>query len=159
MNDTVLFKEVQRFRQWWLLSGIGLLMAWTIYEILQKGEKSPSVYTTFILLLLPVVLVLIFQMTTQITEEGIFVRMFPLIIGPKLFSWENISKAYTRTYKPLDEYMGWGIKGTKQNRAYNISGNRGLQLELKDGSKVLIGTQRPEEIDEILRQFNKFNRH
>lgn len=158
MKDNVLFKEVQRFRQWWLLSGIGLLMAWTIYEIVQKGEKSQSVYTAFILLLIPLVLVLIFTMNTKITEEGIFVRMFPLIISPKVFTWDDISKAYTRTYKPLDEYMGWGIKGTKQNRAYNISGKIGLQLELKDGRKVLIGTQKPEEIDEVLKQLNKFQK-
>jgi hypothetical protein len=38
-----------------------------------------------------------------------------------------------------------------------MRGNIGLQLELKDGRKVLIGTQQPEEITNILETLNKIN--
>jgi hypothetical protein len=30
--------------------------------------------------------------------------------------------------------------------AYNVSGDRGVQLELKDGKNLLIGSQYPEEL-------------
>jgi hypothetical protein len=39
--------------------------------------------------------------------------------------------------------------------AYNVSGNRGLQLELTNGKKILLGTQRPEEIAQALIHLNK----
>ena len=64
-----------------------------------------------------------------------------------------IEKYEVRKYNAFREYGGYGIKGRKPGRrfrgkgyAYNISGNTGLQLYLKDGKKVLIGTQRGEAI-------------
>ncbi|NLK25486.1 MAG: hypothetical protein GX307_02790 [Euryarchaeota archaeon] len=32
-------------------------------------------------------------------------------------------------------------------KAYNVSGNRGVLLKLKDGNSLLIGSQRAEELD------------
>ena len=40
---------------------------------------------------------------------------------------------------------GWG-------KAYNVSGNRGLQLELSSGKKILIGSQRADELARILQE-------
>ncbi len=44
----------------------------------------------------------------------------------------------------------YGPKGT----AYNVSGKIGLQLELKNGKKILIGTRKPEEIENLLHHLN-----
>jgi hypothetical protein len=53
-----------------------------------------------------------------------------------------------RTYRPILEYGGWGIRYSPfgQGCAYNVSGNRGVQLELADGQRILIGSQRAEEL-------------
>ena len=48
------------------------------------------------------------------------------------------------------DYGGWGIKYGLKGLAYNISGNFGIQLELKSGSKILIGTQKPDEVKKLL---------
>ncbi len=71
--------------------------------------------------------------------------------------WEDISKAYIREYKPVAEYGGWGVRGffSSSGRAYNVSGNVGLQVELKNGKKILIGTQKQETIEELLARINK----
>jgi hypothetical protein len=50
----------------------------------------------------------------------------------------------------LTEYGGWGIKGTKHDRAFNISGKQGIQLEFKDGNRLLIGTQKPQDVQKWL---------
>ena len=52
------------------------------------------------------------------------------------------------------EYGGWGIRtiSLKKNIAYTISGDKGLQIELKDGKKILLGTQNPEEVEKIVSQ-------
>ena len=58
-----------------------------------------------------------------------------------------------REYKPIMEYGGWGIRGFGSNRALNIKGKIGLQLVFKNGQKLLIGTQKADEIVKILAPF------
>ena len=50
------------------------------------------------------------------------------------------------------EYGGWGLRlGLFGNgKAFNVSGDKGLQLEFTDNKKLLIGTNRPEELTETL---------
>jgi hypothetical protein len=70
-----------------------------------------------------------------------------LIYKNKIFSREEIQRYEIRKYSPLLDYGGWGIKKRfKWGRAYNVSGNIGLQLYLKTGKKVLFGTLRSQAI-------------
>lgn len=69
--------------------------------------------------------------------------------------WEQIDSAYVRSYNPIGEYGGWGIRGGKlwsksKGKAINVSGDIGIQLELKNGDKLLIGTQKKEEARSVL---------
>lgn len=53
-----------------------------------------------------------------------------------------------RRVKPIRDYGGWGIRGlTSGNRAYLMTGNTGVQLELANGDRVLIGSNRPAELE------------
>jgi hypothetical protein len=63
-------------------------------------------------------------------------------------------KAYIRKYNPIKDYGGWGIRwgSFRKGNAYNMSGNMGLQLVFKDGKKLLFGTQRSSELDQIIEQ-------
>ncbi|MDR0863860.1 MAG: hypothetical protein LBO74_02870 [Candidatus Symbiothrix sp.] len=96
------------------------------------------------------------KMETIVNNEGIYVRIFPLQLKYKYFSWDEIEKAYIRKYRPLVEFGGWGIRagfGTLGGeKGYNMSGNIGLQLVLLNGEKILIGTHKPMEMKEILRE-------
>ena len=49
-----------------------------------------------------------------------------------------------------DDYSGLGIRHGRKGKAYNVSGNRGVQLGLSNGKQLMIGTQRPEELAEAL---------
>jgi len=40
-------------------------------------------------------------------------------------------------------------------KAYNVSGNRGVQLEFTDGKCLLIGSQKPEQLDSAITQYLK----
>ncbi len=47
----------------------------------------------------------------------------------------------------MKEYGGWGVKGwSKDKMAYNVSGDRGVELTLKDGRRIMLGSQRAEEL-------------
>jgi hypothetical protein len=68
-----------------------------------------------------------------------------------------LTKIYVRQYAALTEYGGWGLrfglwgKGT----AYNVSGNKGLQLEFHTNKKLLIGTKKPDELTEALNKMGQ----
>ncbi len=92
----------------------------------------------------------VFRLETNITEEAISVRFFPLHLKFRKYLWSDIETAEVRKYKPLLEYGGYGIRGFGNNRALNIAGKTGLQLIFKDGRKLLIGTQKGLEMIEML---------
>lgn len=82
-------------------------------------------------------------------------RFFPFHLHYKHYSWDDILKAEVRTYNPIGEFGGWGLRGAGKDRAFNISGNQGLQLEFKDHKKLLIGTRQAEAITKALEQIQK----
>ena len=148
-----MYTETQRFTQWWLwliLIGVWSSMVYSI--ITAPPQTNAAVYVSFgIGILLPL---LFWQMRliTRITEEGIYVRFIPFHFKEKFFPWETITASYVRTYSPLKEYGGWGIKYgfNGQGLVYNVAGNVGLQLQFKEGEAILIGTQKGEEIEQVL---------
>ena len=97
------------------------------------------------------------KLVTRITVEGIFVRFTPFHFKEKFFPWDSLSASYVRTYSPLMEYGGWGIKYgfSGQGLVYNVSGNVGLQLKFKEGEPLLIGTKKGEEIKAVLAELGR----
>ena len=51
---------------------------------------------------------------------------------------------------PIREYGGWGIRGFRSKRAYNVTGDRGVELTLVDGRKVGIGSRRAGELADAI---------
>jgi hypothetical protein len=148
------YKETQRFTQWWLW--LVLIGSWgaMIYSLFTNKPSSEIAYIVsgVIMCALPI---LFWQMRlmTRISDEGIYVRFIPFHFKEQFYPWDSIESAQVRTYSPLKEYGGWGIKYgfNGQGKVYNVSGNEGLQLVFKSGEKLLIGTQKPAEIQASIR--------
>ena len=148
------FKETQRFTQWWLwivLAGSWGSMIYAFWVAASFDTVSLLSFSVFALGL-PI---LFWQMRlmTRITDEGIYVRFIPFHFKEKFFPWDSIESAQVRTYSPLMEYGGWGIKYgfNGQGKVFNVAGDQGLQLVFKSGEKLLIGTQKPTEIQAFVR--------
>ena len=161
--NKVLFKEEQQFRQWWwivMILGVTIpAMVMNIYAIYQQMVRGiqvgdspvPNVMLIVGLVFLCVALWSYFSLKLEvwIDQDGIHYRFFPLIPKNKLISKAEIERFEIRKYKPIIDYGGWGVRtgfGRKWQRAYNVSGNIGLQLYLTNGKKVLFGTQRSQAI-------------
>lgn len=92
------------------------------------------------------------ELETIIKPSGIYVRFFPFHFSFKHYPWDSIRKCYVKQYSPIGDFGGWGVrislfgKGT----AYNVDGDYGLQLEFLTPKKLLIGTQKPQELTEAL---------
>ena len=168
MNQLLLFSETQKFKQWWiwlLLLGLNGTILFGIYQQLfldqQFGNKpmsDVSLIVTGIFISLLTIVFLLFKLETHIKEDGIYVRFFPIHISFRFYTWESISKLEVREYKPISEFGGWGLRGFGKNRALNISGNIGLQIEFKDGKKLLIGTTKSDELSDVIHRMKKITR-
>jgi len=86
------------------------------------------------------------RLNTAIDESGIRMRFFPFT--GKRAAWSEIKKAEVVNYGFVG---GWGIRiGTAYGTVYNTQGNRGLAIELVNGKKFLIGTQKEKEMAEAV---------
>jgi hypothetical protein len=58
----------------------------------------------------------------------------------------QIARWEARTYRPIRDYGGWGVRFGPRGRAYNVSGNRGVEITLANGKRVLVGSQRADDL-------------
>ncbi|GAB4156972.1 MAG: hypothetical protein Tsb0033_08270 [Winogradskyella sp.] len=155
------FKEEQRFNQTWLivLMVVGTFMPLAILLHTHinnpKSLSSIELFTAILIIILASTFIFFFKLSTRIDDKGIHYKFSPFHLKYRLLEWEEISEAYVRTYDPITEYGGWGLKGgalwKKSNgTAINVSGDIGIQLVLKNGKKLLLGTQKQEDAKRIL---------
>ena len=156
------FKETQRFTQIWL---IVLLLIFTIIPVIISIKKYTineisftNLISTILILVLSIGFVFLIKLTTRIDEVGIHYQFFPIHFSLKTIRWNEVEKAFVRTYSPISEFGGWGLKGgslwNKSNgKAINVSGDIGIQLVLKNGKKLLIGTQKENEAKRVLETY------
>lgn len=102
------------------------------------------------------ILFYLFRLQTEIDESGIQYQFLPFHSSAKKIAWSDIENCYVRTYKPILEYGGWGFKTSLgHGKAFNVKGNKGIQIELKSGKKLLIGTQKPDLAKKVIALYLK----
>ncbi len=162
------FKEEQRFTQLWLivLLIVSALMPFVIlFSEYSKGKMTFNEFiTAMFMIVLATGLIFLFKLKTRIDATGIHYQFFPFHFSFKTISWTEINQAYVRKYSPIGDYGGWGIKGgafwdSGKGKAINVSGDIGIQLELKNGKKLLIGTQKENEAKQVLKTYQKQESH
>lgn len=168
MENEVLFCERQRFKQIWLwiiLLCINIyLIDRTVREFIMAEQfggipmSDTGLVISTIITLLVTLLIAITRLDTMIKNDGFYVRFFPFHLKYRKHPWNTISQIFVRKYDPLSEYGGWGYRlgWFGKGKAFNISGNQGIQLVFTDGSKLLIGTNRPNEVRESLDRIENF---
>jgi hypothetical protein len=162
IDNEILFSERQKFKQPWLwiiLFGINGLFLFGVYRQVihgqQFGDKPMSNATLLIVTGLTFLLTLLFinfRLDTIIKKDGIYVRFFPFHIKFKHYAWDTLTKSFVRQYFAITEYGGWGLRLGLfgKGAAFNVSGDKGLQLEFTNNKKLLIGTNKPDELTQTL---------
>jgi hypothetical protein len=143
------FREVQRFRQPWLWVVLLLPLAFVAVGSFLWARDEPIPWETWALIggvtLLALGWFAVLRLTTEVEDEALVLQFVPLW-KKKRIPYASIRSVEARTYRPLREYGGWGIRYGRQGGAYNVSGDRGVQLQLDDGRRFLVGSQRPDEL-------------
>jgi hypothetical protein len=161
------FREVQRFTQPWLwavlLFGMLTPLVFMLYGLYQQlvlgipwGNKpvpdAQLILTTLgvgAVILASFVLLVAMRLEVEVHKDGLFIRFVPFVRRKVL--WSDLKSFTAREYNPLRDYGGWGIRYGGKGKALNVSGNRGVQLELKNGERLLIGSQRADELAATMR--------
>lgn len=166
--NEVRFEEHQYLRQpwvWILIVGIALsgvvLFGHGLYQQLYLGEPwghNPTsdrtlVITAALVFALAVGLLaalLALRLSIFVDATHLHVRFLPFL--RRSIPLDQIARCEARTYRPLREYGGWGIRWGWGGRGwvYSVSGNRGVQLEFVSGKRLLIGSRRPEQLADAI---------
>jgi hypothetical protein len=168
-RDDNLFEEVQRFRQGWVwaialpssLLVLGIF-AYGVYKQIFLGRPwgdRPMSDAQLVLVsifgsALAVGLPWLFhamKLVVRVAGGSLRVRLFPFV--DRKIPIEQIVHCEARTYSPIREYGGWGVRygGRRRGWAYTVSGHFGVQVELKSGERLLIGSWRADELVEALK--------
>ena len=159
------FTEYQRFTQPLILIALSIAFIvasvltfedWNSVEPSNIGEQI-FFLRAIIIISLVVVLFIFMKLETRVDEKGIYYQFFPFSFKLKLIPWNTIHKCHLRKYNAIFEYGGWGLKFSfsgKNGKAFTTKGSIGLQLILKNGKKILIGTQKKEELQRTLDTYN-----
>lgn len=150
--SNIVFKEEQPFYTQpltWIVWVVFLIMVLWMY---QQGMLLEGVGLLIMIVVAAVIVLVLFTgLDTRISQDGVDYRMRPFHKTYRHIEWNDVAHAEVRKYSPIREFGGWGIRIGLKGKAYNVKGNMGLQLELKDGRRILIGTQKPEELREVLK--------
>ncbi len=150
------FHEVQHFNQWWALAvveGLALAGWWAFVEQIVMGKPwgnnpAPDAVVLIMWLVfgigLPVMMRWV-RLIVRVTEGTLDVRYVPF--RHRVIPLSTITSATPRTYRPLRDYFGWGIRWVPlRGWVYSVSGDQGVQLVLGGRRKLLIGSRKPTEL-------------
>ncbi len=148
------FNESQSFNQRWIwltLVAIFTLLILVLSTTYLLGDNETSfdsielLTSSFIVIVVALFFAFV-KLKTTVNSVGIKVSMKPFV--DKSFVWTEINHVCVLKYTPI---TGVGIRFfTKYGTVYRMKGDRGMYIELNNGEKLLIGTQKEEELAKVV---------
>jgi len=163
----IYFQEVQRFREPWIWTflisttflTIGIAI-WLITWPIDPGEEGVEPLALNIRIYIAVAilasdglilwLMWVTKLQTEVSSNGLFLQFFPFHRKVRNLDLNAAVAVTPVEYQPLQQYGGWGIRKVRFGTAYNISGNQGVRIDYDNECHILIGTQRPFELNDAI---------
>lgn len=161
-QTTAVYREVQQLRQVWLwvvvLIAAGIMWYAAVKQLLLHtpvgSQPMPDDRLIVFWLLFGIglpVLLLCAKLVTEVRADGIYLRFFPLQLKPKKIAFEELKSCKVKTYKPILDHGGGGIRRGSKGKTKTASGRNGVELHFRDGEQFLIGSLQPEELCQAIR--------
>ena len=155
------YKENQRFRRMdiWVL--VIALMAGALYRfadlfIWHSSGRERDLYL-FLLIMLALggvlVILLSLRLVTKIDEKGIRFQCYPWHYRTHKVKWEEIAECRIIQMPMGAQLSGWNVSIGKPELFYSFTGRNGVELHLKDGRYLFIGSRKPEELAMAIREY------
>jgi len=161
-NNNPEFIETQSFNQWWLWVLLFAIFGVGAYGLIQQlvlevpfGSKPMNNVGIVGFSLFNLGMILFFRwmrLETKIDAKGIYMRFVPF--KTKVHTWEEIESISVVNYGFVG---GWGIRlFTNYGTVYNMRGAEGLAIRLISGKKYLIGSQRIDQLTQVVTQYPQY---
>jgi hypothetical protein len=143
----ILYHEEQPLRQQPLV--VVILSVVAVVVLASLSIAGGSIWGAIIALItLALVSALVFAARLETTVDGESITVaFHFLWPTKRIPIGQVRKAEAIKYRPLLDYGGYGVRLGFRGWAYNVSGDEGVLVEAKDGSRVMIGSRRPKELE------------
>jgi len=154
----VVYREEQNFdwRAYALVFAVEVLWGVLLWKVKRAADPAALLHLDAIevpvgiaiCIALPVVIIVGFlRMTTEVTPTDLRVWFGWIPTYRRIVPIDTIARIEVVTYRPLADYWGWGIRSGRDGEpVLNARGDRGVRLDLADGTRLLVGSQRPEAL-------------
>lgn len=155
------FKEMQSYKGTWvmyLILVIELPIILLVSTFIWNTEEGTNegiwgIGAVILIVSLVFMFLMIIRLETRIDDYGVKFRFFPFISSWRSFPRTQIREIQVINYSPLTDYGGWGLKGNRTTKAYSIIGDEGILLDIGEKKKIMIGTQRGQELKAFLQDW------
>ena len=156
-GPATVYREEQFF-PWWLYAALAVMAGVGLLAMSGRPAPNPAPpargwavelpLALAVGMSLPAVLVVgVLRMTTEVSPGQLRVWFGWIPSYRRVVDLDGVTRLEVVRYRPLRDYRGWGIRsGPDGERAYSARGDRGVRLHFADGSRLLIGSQRPEAL-------------
>lgn len=161
--SSTLYQEETRYRGWRILGMAALLLiplgfVWAShiqYELFfGQSFETLTLVSVISLLFLAGYAYFIRQarLYTEIDAEGIHYQFYPVHGEQHHIDWDEVVGYRVVRTSLLGHLCGWGVNFSTQEPRYSVSGRNGLELFLKGGERIFIGSARPKRIRKVLKK-------
>ncbi len=153
------YHEHQTFRQFDIMALLVGTFAVSSFILIQKLYLTPgevpaiciALYTMIIAAsLIAIVYYLKVKLIISVNPKYLKYQYFPIHYKKQRVELSEIKSCKVVQTSLQAEYSGWAISygvGTKQ---FSVSGKNGIEIELKNGNVIFLGSKNPEELKMIL---------
>jgi hypothetical protein len=154
-SKSITFHEEQRFRQGWVLililvavlAPIAILTSELINGRLDKIDFTLAIIAVVAVELPIFLLVYYSKLETMVTAEGLGYRWRPLQTKYRMIFKDEVLDIGIRKSPAFNYGVHW-IPG--YGWVHNVRGRMGMQMKLKSGKKIYVGSQRINELKAAL---------
>ncbi len=150
METGILFTELQQSDYSQFLVILFALLpanAFLIFQVIRHFNLKNTIILG--IMIFATILCVIFSFTRleiEVSEKEIKCRLYPFYFSNQIISKEEIVGIEKVIYESKN-WGGWGVRtNSRGDKAYTMYGNKGVQVTLKNGKIILLGTQKPNQL-------------
>ncbi len=140
----VYFREEQKFEWFWTVVWL-VPVAMIGYGLYQEVISSILLWPALVVTVVVAVWINRLKLITEVRSDVLWIH-FVLLWPERSIAWNEIQRADAITYRPVKDFGGWGVRWAARGVVYNARGKRGVRMVLVSGERVLVGSQRAEDL-------------
>ena len=140
----VYFREEQKFEWFWTVVWL-VPVAMIGYGLYQEVISSILLWPALVVTVVVAVWINRLKLITEGRSDVLWIH-FVLLWPERSIAWNEIQRAEAITYRPVKDFGGWGVRWAARGVVYNARGKRGVRMVLVSGERVLVGSQRAEDL-------------